>query len=176
METGCIHPSNPDFQFEGLLADSFKRQATIHEHECSTDVEDFFSLSPLTSPDPTPPPSPASMQTALPLPGPSTSTAKSPARVKAGRKRHSHANRRRKRQEARASMPIESAGPRLATIRKHVNPSKPIQTDMVGEEMPISTKGYVAVRQGKTSQVYRLEQLVGKNSRFCFELVEWDGR
>jgi hypothetical protein len=61
---------------------------------------------------------------------------------------------------------------------RHVASAAPISIPVFSLDTKVPAKtGYVGVRDSKASKkVYKLGQLVGKASRFNFNLVEWDGK
>lgn len=98
-------------------------------------------------------------------------------------KRRSHAKRKRDRAEQRKER--ETTGHpyevRHATRQKHIHTSKAVTVD-AGFDLagiPISAPGYIGLRDGeevKDNTAYKLDDLVGENSRFKFKLQKWDGR
>ncbi|KAL1684834.1 hypothetical protein GGG16DRAFT_67535 [Schizophyllum commune] len=89
-----------------------------------------------------------------------------------------HALRKRRRQEAQ--VPAEDASDsevRASTRRKHIDPALPIPTKLQLTGVRVTKTGYTAARDKPAPhRVYRLDELVGPNSKFQFDLVTWQGR
>jgi hypothetical protein len=60
-------------------------------------------------------------------------------------------------------------------LHKHITPSNPVKTNLSVKKTDMVSTGYVGVREQKSKKDYTLEELVGRNSRFGFHLMEWDG-
>jgi hypothetical protein len=65
--------------------------------------------------------------------------------------------------------------PRL--VNKHIKkPEKSIHTGLNAMDMPHASTGYLGKwDSGGTKRVFQLEELVGKDSQYGFELQKWDG-
>ncbi|KAI5824957.1 hypothetical protein K523DRAFT_314262 [Schizophyllum commune Tattone D] len=89
-----------------------------------------------------------------------------------------HALRKRRRQEAQ--VPAEDAPnteARASTRRKHIDPALPIPTNLQLTGVRVTKTGYTGMRDKPAPhRVYQLEELVGPNSKFQFDLVTWEGR
>jgi hypothetical protein len=60
-------------------------------------------------------------------------------------------------------------------LHKHVMPSNPIKTNLSIKKTNMALAGYVGIREQKSKKDYTLEELEGRNSKFGFCLVKWDG-
>jgi hypothetical protein len=60
-------------------------------------------------------------------------------------------------------------------LHKHIMPSNPIKTNLSIKKTDMASTGYVSVREQKSKKDYTLEELVGRNSKFGFCSIEWDG-
>jgi hypothetical protein len=60
-------------------------------------------------------------------------------------------------------------------LHKHVTPSNPVKTNLSINKTNMASTGYVGAREQKSKKDYTLEELVGRNSKFGFCLIEWDG-
>lgn len=180
-------PAHEQFDFEAALAASLERQLSMGEGT-DDDEEDLFSLSPLSSPgtspdrSPTRPPAealPAAYNETSEPPTPlydETSPPMPPLSAAASNKRKGHARRRKKRAAEKAELTPDDYEPRPSTRRKHVLGQDGLQTSIQSEAARIAKTGYVGIRGEKSSAVYGLKQLVGPDSRFGFDLIEWDGQ
>ncbi|KAL1740808.1 hypothetical protein HDZ31DRAFT_67560 [Schizophyllum fasciatum] len=121
------------------------------------------------------------------LPAPCPSSTSAPATTPhAGQKYHankrSKAVRRRKRKLAQEAQDAIDAEPevRQATRRKHVDGAEPIARPITLDSLPVTRTGYTAAREPKRGRTlhrtYRLEDMVGPNSMWKFDLVKWKGR
>ncbi|TRM64738.1 hypothetical protein BD626DRAFT_399710, partial [Schizophyllum amplum] len=104
----------------------------------------------------------------------------------ANRTRHGHkrakALRQRNRKRAREDADANEADSevRLGTRRKHIAAAEPIVRQIAMQKLRVTRTGYTAMRDTtkgkKHHRVYRLQDMVGPDSLFKFELYEWDGR
>jgi hypothetical protein len=60
-------------------------------------------------------------------------------------------------------------------LHKHVMPSNPVKTNLSIKKTNMASTGYVGLREQKSKKDYPLEELVGRNSKLGFRLIEWDG-
>ena len=66
-----------------------------------------------------------------------------------------------------------------ASCMKHVHGSKAADAQLKLADIPILAPGYVGLHDThelKDKTAYKLDDLVGENSRFKFKLQKWDGR
>jgi hypothetical protein len=63
-------------------------------------------------------------------------------------------------------------------VNKHIKkPGQRIRTSLDAGDMPHASTAYVGMKDsGGTGRVFELEELVGKDSEYGFELRKWDGR
>jgi hypothetical protein len=184
-----ISSTNPGFKFSSLLEQSLEDEELYGHLDCP-DVDVTFSLSPPTSPEPSPPPSPPPFPKAaaapvpldldpsgvLPLPSQSSTSKKRNRTTKSRNKKQSHDNRKRKRESRREEREEQPYQVRDATRKKHVETSKPLDANLNLKDVPIASTGYVGTWSPAERVSYTLDDLVGKDSRFQFDLVEWDGK
>jgi hypothetical protein len=92
------------------------------------------------------------------------------------KKKRSHNNRTKRRQ---AEVHEMGYAPHRESVKralhKHVTPSNPVKTNLSIKKTDMASTGYVGVREQKSKKDYTLEELVGRNSKFGFRLIEWDG-
>ncbi|EDR03721.1 uncharacterized protein LACBIDRAFT_306858 [Laccaria bicolor S238N-H82] len=97
-------------------------------------------------------------------------------------KQRSHSNRKNKRKMEREAARLESKGrketykARSSTVKKHIKPANPYETQFDTTTIPIASSGYVSVPGRKSSSTFPLKKLVGPDSRFKMEKVVWDGK
>jgi len=194
-----ISAHDPSFNFESAIALSIEKEEKFGHLDSGEIGCGLFSDSPLTTPEPTPPPSPTEKPASLddhnfpPFPRDPSSVPGEIASTSAGRlenagkkygsnKQRSHAKRKRDRAEQRkereaGAHPYEV---RAATRQKlHNSNLKAIDAKLDLTDIPISAPGYIGLRDTKESKdktAYKLDDLVGENSRFKFKLKKWDGR
>jgi hypothetical protein len=195
-----ISVHNASFDFESAITLSIEREEMFGYLDSGDIGRGLFSDSPLTTPEPTPPPSP----TEKPIffddhnPPPFSSDHRSvpgeTASTSAGRlenagskkygsnKKRSHAKRKRDRAEQRKEREagVHPYEVRPATRQKlHDSNLKAIDAKLDLTDISISAPGYIGLRNTeelKDKTAYRLDDLVGENSRFKFKLQKWDGR
>jgi hypothetical protein len=199
-----INVHDPSFDFESAMASSNEREEMFGYLDSGAIGSGLFSDSPLTTPEPTPPPSPTQKPTFLdrhnppPLlmhftqdrqsaPRGTTSTSAgqfdkvgSEGKKYGSNKKRGHAKRKRDRAEQRKEREagVQSYEVRPASRKKHVHGSKAADAQLELADIPISAPGYVGLRDTqelKDRTAYRLDDLVGENSRFKFKLQKWDG-
>jgi hypothetical protein len=200
-----IDVHDASFDFESAMASSNEREEMFGYLDSGAMGSGLFSDSPLTTPEPTPPPSPTQKPTFLdhhnppPLlthfpqdpqsaPGGTASTlAGQFDKVGGGGKKYGsnkkrgHAKRKRDRAEQRKEREagVQSHEVRPASRKKHVHGSKPADAKLELADIPTSAPGYIGLRDAqelKDETAYKLDDLVGENSRFKFNLQKWDGR
>jgi hypothetical protein len=194
-----ISAHDPSFDFESAIALSIEKEEKFGHLDSGEIGRGLFSDSPLTTPEPTPPPSPTQKPNSLddpnlpPFPPDPQSVPGETASISAGRlenagkkygsnKKRSHAKRKRDRAERRKEREA-GAHPynvRPATRQKlHNSNLKAIDAKLDLTDISISAPGYIGLRDAeelKDKTAYRLDDLVGENSRFKFKLQKWDGR
>lgn len=151
------------------------------------------SLSPLSSlasspsPSPTIPPqdsahAPTAFQLNPPTPIDGADRAKTPSdlnKSSAGRcdrqKKKSHARQKAARQRVKASKKLEDLTARPQARRKYVKASTPLDVDMDASSFPASSSGYIAVGDHGGRRVFKIQDLIGPQSKHGLKLVDWDG-
>ncbi|KAI4517041.1 hypothetical protein K525DRAFT_211793, partial [Schizophyllum commune Loenen D] len=166
---------DPNFDFPGLV----QRSVEEEREEWTDDEEHEYDLVECEYSDAEDDPSPC------PSPLPSSAAPEPPA-LHNGHKYHankrSKAIRRRKRKLAQEALDAVDAEPevRQATRRKHVDAAEPIARPIALEQLPVTKTGYTAMREPQRGRAlhrtYRLEEMVGPNSLFKFDLLRWAGR
>ena len=187
--------ADPQFDFNASLQVSIARENDLRRA--------LFSLSPLSSPASTPPSSPGPtshqpLQTDVeefrPQSGPShtkvttpsdtasmnypqTPSATGTSKRKAKLKRTSKTRRDRGRANKKASKSFAAYKTTSRLISRHVDSSHQITCDTAASELKnIASTGFVGLDDGSRSKVvYKLEDLVGDQSRFRFQLHRWCG-
>ncbi|KAH9842015.1 uncharacterized protein C8Q71DRAFT_690084, partial [Rhodofomes roseus] len=101
-----------------------------------------------------------------------------PSRQTETRRRKAQSREKRRRRRDEHAYPYSAdQRPRLPLIRTHVKAARPIETALLTDTLPHTNGAYTGGRESRTTrQHYRLEDLVGAESRYGFELVHWDGR
>jgi len=160
----------------------------------------LFSLSPLSSPGSTPPssPGPASQQLLLtnveefqpqpPIPPevttpsatasmsyPPTPSAAGTSNRQAKLKKGSKIRRNRDRAIKKASESFAAYQATSRLISRHIDGAQPISCKMTASELKnVASTGFVGLDNGSRSKtLYKLEDLVGDQSRFGFRLQHW---
>jgi hypothetical protein len=181
--------SGADFDFNALL-----HRAINAEHD--DDLEDY-AIEPvvldslLTSPNPPgslPAPLPHFLPTSKPTPPPSTSAAtpgpsrhappKPGTNELAYRKAKGKAREKVKAQQRKDAASYGDFAVKPRMVNKHIKkPGQRIRTSLDAGDMPHASTAYVGMKDsGGTGRVFELEELVGKDSEYGFELRKWDGR
>jgi hypothetical protein len=73
---------------------------------------------------------------------------------------------------------VQSHKVRLASCKKHVHGSKATDAKLELTDIPTSAPGYIGLhdtQELKDKTAYKLDDLVGENSHFKFNLQKWDG-
>jgi hypothetical protein len=154
--------------------------------------DDLFSPSPSTTPDSTPSSSPMVEAAELPgidtagpfLKGDLTETdgPSSQEKKKRRMKAKSKANKKRRRHLEKVKEDVENLyrdGPavRPKAQKKYAKKADFVFTSTETAQSKVTSTGYTGVDDRERSEVaYELDDLVGENSRFKFDLLEWDGR
>lgn len=62
-------------------------------------------------------------------------------------------------------------------VNKHImKPGQPIRTSLDAGNMPHASTGYVGLQDSEgTGRIFELEELVGRDSEYGFELRKWNG-
>ena len=181
-----------DFDFDALLhqAIDVERDDDIGDYAIDPVVVDGIPLPPVS---PGPPAIAATQYPAAPAaskPAPSTptaATAAGPSRhapPKAGaaelayRKAKGKAREKLKAQQRRDAAPYGDFAVKPRLVNKHLRRAEmPIRSTFNANDMPHASTAYVGKRDsGGAGRVFRLEELVGKGSKYEFELRKWDGR
>ena len=186
------------------MASSIEREEIFGYLDGGAIGRGLFSDSPLTTPEPTPPPSPSPEQTFLddqnpppfpphfppdhqlapgetaPTSGGQLGKVEGAGKKYGSNKKRSHAKRKRDRaeQQKECEAGVHPYEVRPATRQKHVHGSEAtdVRIDLAG--LSISAPGYIGVcgtEELKDKTAYKLDDLVGGNSRFKFKLQKWEG-
>ena len=132
-------------------------------------------------PSPTPP-IPPHIPPSISTPAP-TSTRSCHAPPKPGtnesayRKARGKARERLKAKQRKDAAPYGDFVVKPRLVNKHIKkPEKSIRTGLNAMDMPHASTGYLGKRDsGGAKRVFQLEELVGKDSQYGFELRKWDG-
>jgi hypothetical protein len=116
----------------------------------------------------TPAPTSARSRHAPPKPGTNES---------AYRKARGKARERLKAKQRKDAAPYGDFVVKPRLVNKHIKkPEKSIRTGLNAMDMPHASTGYLGKRDsGGAKRVFQLEELVGKDSQYGFELRKWDG-
>ena len=157
---------NPTFDFEELFQEALERAE-------SGDSEDEFAQQYNSGPEDTPEPQPSETPLRSSSPDPPL-CAKDRRRIH--KKSQSHSNRDKKRQKIRnESFSHHEPNPRIR--QKYILTANPIATPMSTADSPVAKNAYIGIDDRLRSQtVHKLEDLVGPESRYKFQLQTWDGR
>lgn len=180
-----------DFDFNALL-----HRAINEEHD--NDLEDY-AVEPVVLDDDhmalpllTPPSSlPATLSHSLPTPTavpPISTSAATPgpsrhAPPKRGtnelayRKAKGKAREKVKAQQRRDAAVYGDFAVKPRMVNKHImKPGQPIRTSLDAGNMPHASTGYVGLQDSEgTGRIFELEELVGRDSEYGFELRKWNG-
>jgi len=97
-------------------------------------------------------------------------------RQKAKKKAQSHANRKKSRQMAREGA-YANIKVRPECTAKFVNSSTPISTESETKNASRVSTGYTGRDDGGcSSKLYTLDELIGEESKFGFQLQKWNGK
>jgi hypothetical protein len=130
------------------------------------------------------PPSPISLPTASATTRKTLPTTSQHAPSKRGttemayRKAKGKAQEKLKAQQRKQAAPYGGFNVLPSQVAKHIKKSgEPIQTSLDANDMPHASTGYLGLRNsGGPKRVFGLDELVGDNSAYGFELRKWDGR
>jgi hypothetical protein len=107
---------------------------------------------------------------------PTNSAADEISKASFRKKKRLHRNRKQRQQ---AEVHEMGYAPHRESIKralhKHITPSNPVKTNLSIKKTDMASTGYVSIREQKSKKDYTLEELVGRNSKFGFCLVELDG-
>jgi len=182
------HAAGADFDFDSLL------HQALDAHHGGDDLEDYeiapISLTndhPEATSQPSLPNPPPAIPTVLADPPPMGLTIHATshrAGPKSGtaeleyRKAKGKAREKLKAQQRKEAAPYGdfAVNPRL--INKHIKKAGcPIRTSLDASNMPHASTSYVGMRySGGPRKVFGLDELIGKDSIYGFELRKWDGQ
>jgi hypothetical protein len=181
-----------DFDFNALLHQAIdaERDDNIGNYAIEPVVVDGIPLPPVS---PGPPTTNATQYPATPAasqPAPSASIAATTARPsrhtppKAGtaelayRKAKGKARERLKAQQRKDAAPYGNFAVKPHLVNKHLRKAEmPIRSTFNANDMPHTSTAYVGKQDSRgAGRVFRLEELVGRGSKYGFELRKWDGR
>lgn len=142
-------------------------------------------------PSPSPSPSPAIPPQHLPQLDPThlESTASTPpedgpigsnvgglgARGSDRQKKKSHARRKVARQKAKAAKKLEELTATPEARRKYLDASSAIDVEMDATNFPASSSGYIGAGDSGGRRVFKIQDLVGPQSKYGLRLINWDG-
>lgn len=181
--------ANADFDFDALLQhaidaeDSNDDDLEGYEIEPVVPMPDCLPLASLTGPpSPTPPPILPHIPPPASTPAPTTARSrhappKPGTNESAYRKARGKAREKLKAKQRRDAAPYGDFAVKPRLVNKHIKkPGKSIRTGLNAMDMPHASTGYLGKRDfGGTKRVFQLDELVGKGSRYGFELRKWDG-
>jgi hypothetical protein len=90
-------------------------------------------------------------------------------------KKKSHAQRKAARKKAKAAKKLEELTARPQARRKYVQASSSIDVEMDASNFPASSSGYIGVGDSGGRRVFKIQDLVGPQSKRGLKLVDWDG-
>ncbi|KAK1217089.1 hypothetical protein PQX77_020273 [Marasmius sp. AFHP31] len=100
-----------------------------------------------------------------------------PSKPTTGSKARSKKNRKRKREKEKAEKGAEGYSVPPALKKKHLNNSKSQSVNFDLGSIRVADNGFTGHHRNHGSQKeYTLDEMVGPESRFKFNLIEWDGR
>jgi hypothetical protein len=180
--------------FEPAASTDFDFDAAVRhamDNEQDYDLEDYeiapISLiheSPVTTSTTLVPNSaiPAAPSHSLPVATPSTTSRHAPPKPGtaelAYRKAKGKAREKMKVERQRRGAPYGHFTAKSRQVKKHIKESgHPIQAGLDANDMRHASTGYLGARYtGGTKRVYELDEVVGDESMYGFELRKWDGR
>lgn len=94
------------------------------------------------------------------------------------RKAKGKARRRLKDQKRRDTAPYGDIMVKPRLVEKHIKtPATPIRTRLDAHNLPHTSTSYLGMRDSSLAgKVFQLDELVGEDSMYGFELRKWDGR
>ncbi|KAJ3828635.1 hypothetical protein F5880DRAFT_1608305 [Lentinula raphanica] len=164
------------FNFANALLDVVLYESERDELFGQTDNGHETTPSPLTSLPPSPLPS-RSVSPLLQDPNPTAAPPKSQSR-----KRHSKNQSKRNKKKRRLEEPKNAASilPRSAATTRHVTAAVPIPSQFTTlTDAKVASTGYVGLRTVEPDtdgQEFSLSDLVGSQSKFDFNLIEWNAK
>jgi hypothetical protein len=84
--------------------------------------------------------------------------------------------RRIKRQQDRKNRSFGDYTIRPSTIKNHIKSAQKVSGQLNFNDAPVTKVGYTAVNSEGYGRTFTLEEMVGPDSEFQFELHTWDGR
>lgn len=192
-----VTSSSPSFDFDELLSNAIGRERRDYDDTEGYPFEPVPVDLPEDPPMPVSTPSPfGSPLSSATLSGPSrspsplnlprllnpspicpTSSTTSSSKTTAKKKNQSKKNRAERRQRLK-----EMRGPTGFSVRQrikenHVCPSKALVTTLDARKLRVASAGFVGLRDTEgVKSIYELSELIGKGSKWGFDLVTWDGR
>jgi hypothetical protein len=93
------------------------------------------------------------------------------------RKAKGKARERLKAQQRKATAPYSNFSVKPGLVNKHIKKAgRAISTSLDASDMPHASTSYVGTRySGGPRRIFGLDELVGKDSRYGFEIRKWDG-
>jgi hypothetical protein len=187
-----------DFDFGHLI-----REAIVRESELDGDDTEGCALEAVTMPSSSrslPIPSPPTMDAiaSLPQSGTSCALASTPASQpfllldplardvpkyphgsveNSLRKKRGHAKRAMQRMEQKRAAPLGDYAVKPAILNRHVRPATAIRSELKTKKLKHTKNAWTGARdKGGYRRVFTLDEMVGENSIFTFQLERWDGR
>ncbi|KDR66326.1 hypothetical protein GALMADRAFT_259368 [Galerina marginata CBS 339.88] len=176
-----LHPADSDFDFKAQVFKGIHLGARACD---GSDYEEVDSpLTPLTdasrstSPEPRP-------RTPTTTPGPALPSSLSPEALTStpsapptrGEKRKAKKKQQGRRNAKEKKAKIRESGPKPALALKQIQTAVGVSSTYSAQDFDIASTGYISQRERGHSATFSLDQVVGPNSRYKFELKEWDGR
>jgi hypothetical protein len=169
---------NPTFSLEHLLQEAINREGSSENCD-ESEGENFDDDAEngergLEAPQANETSS-ASLQLSTPPPMADASISAKDRR-RARIKSQGHTNRRQQRQRVQ-DQSFSHHTPRSSTYNKYIATATPIVTPMSTASAPVANSAFVGLDDRmRSKRVYKLEEVVGKESLYNFTLQTWDGR
>ena len=175
------------FDFDALLQHAIDAEDSdsddLEVYEIEPVVQGPDCLPPASSAEPPAPTPPIPLHVSQPIstPAPSAHSRHTPPKPgtneSAYRKAREKAREKLKAKQRKDAAPYGDFVNKSRLVNKHIKaPEKLIRTSLNAMDMPHASTGYLGRRDsGGTKRVFQLEELVGKDSQYGFELQKWDG-
>lgn len=172
-----------EFDFNGLFLDAVKREEAAGGDGFARETD----IAPASTPSPHAPPGPETMAPSLPLPPHFLPMAGSAPRnpilpskrgsiEKQIRKNRGKVKRAMKRYEEKLAAGHGDYVVKPSVINQHVRPANGMRSSANASAFPHTKNAYTGGRVSGGKKVWRLDELVGEDSKHKFKLEKWDGR
>jgi hypothetical protein len=100
-----------------------------------------------------------------------------PRKVSKHSKKSSHKCRADQRRKRSLQMIEKGYVHSKRVLKRHIQPSNPILTPVVTEDLPVTGPGFIAQREEENmdAREYSLEEILGNSTKFGFRVEKWDG-